>query len=55
MATVLEYTTEEQNYVVRFCWVKGLDAKDINKEMFPVCGGSVCRVKRFTTGWQTFR
>jgi hypothetical protein len=32
MATVLqEYTTEEQNYLVRFLWAKGLNAKDIRK------------------------
>jgi hypothetical protein len=50
MATVLEdYTTEEQHSVVRFCGQKGLNAKDIYKEMFPVYSG-VCRIKRFTTG-----
>jgi hypothetical protein len=39
MTTVLEeYTTEEQRSVVRFLWVKGLNAKDIHKEMFPVYG-----------------
>jgi hypothetical protein len=37
MATVLEYTTEELGSVGRFYWVgKGINAKDINKEMFPV-------------------
>jgi hypothetical protein len=37
MATVLdEYNTEEQHSVVRFFRAKGLNAKDINKEMFPV-------------------
>jgi hypothetical protein len=40
MATVLEeYTTEEQHFPVRFLWAKGLNAKDIHKEMFPVYGG----------------
>jgi hypothetical protein len=40
IATMLEeYTTEEQNFVVRFLWAKGLNAKDIYKEMFPVYGG----------------
>jgi hypothetical protein len=34
-----EYTTEENITVARFVWTKGLDAKDINKEMFPVSGG----------------
>jgi hypothetical protein len=39
METVLEeYTTEEQRSVVRFLWAKGLNAKDIRKEMFPVYG-----------------
>jgi hypothetical protein len=50
MATVLEEcTTEEQRSVV-FLWTKGLTAKDIHKEMFSVYGGSVCHVKRSTTG-----
>jgi hypothetical protein len=40
MATVLEdCTAEEQRFIVRFLWAKGLDAKDIHKEMFPVYGG----------------
>jgi hypothetical protein len=40
VATVLEdYNTEEQLSVVRFLWTKGLNAKDIHKEMFPVYGG----------------
>jgi hypothetical protein len=42
MATVLEeYTTEELRSVVRFffLWAKGLNAKDIYKELFPVYGG----------------
>jgi hypothetical protein len=47
-------TTEEQRSVVRFSWAKGLSAKDINKEMFPVYGAKCCRVKQFTTGWQIF-
>jgi hypothetical protein len=39
-----------------FLLAKGLNAKDIHKEMsvlFKV--GSVCRVKRFTSVWPTFR
>jgi hypothetical protein len=37
MATVLEECiTEEQRSVVRLLWAKGLSAKDIHKEMFPV-------------------
>jgi hypothetical protein len=40
MATVLvEYFTEEQCSVVRFLWAKGLNLKDIIKEIFPVYGG----------------
>jgi hypothetical protein len=40
MATFLEMcTTEEQCSVVRFLCVEGLNAKDINKEMFPGYGG----------------
>jgi hypothetical protein len=40
MATVFEeYTTEEQRSVVRFYWAKGLNAKDIQKEMCPVYDG----------------
>jgi hypothetical protein len=42
MATVLEdSTTEEQRSVVLFFfwWAKGLIAKDIHKEIFPVYGG----------------
>jgi hypothetical protein len=40
MATMLEEcNTEEQHSVVNFLWLKGLSAKDIYKEMFPVyCG-----------------
>jgi hypothetical protein len=40
MATVLDVsTTEEQRPIVRFLWAKGLNAKDINKEMYPVYVG----------------
>jgi hypothetical protein len=40
MATVLEeYNTEEQRSVMPFLWAEGLNAKDIHKETFPVCGG----------------
>jgi hypothetical protein len=39
MATVLEEcTTEEQRCFASFLWAKGLNAKDIHKEMFPVYG-----------------
>jgi hypothetical protein len=48
MATVLEeYTVGEQRSAVRFCGQMA-PCEDIHKEMFAV--GSVCRVKRFTTG-----
>jgi hypothetical protein len=46
METVLEeYTTEEQRSVVRFFFVgKGLNAKAMHKEMFPVyCGKCLSR------------
>jgi hypothetical protein len=41
MATVFEeYTTEEQRSAVRFfLWAKGLNAKNIHIDMFPVYGG----------------
>jgi hypothetical protein len=39
MATLLKYTTEEQGSDVRFLWAKGLNAKDIHKEIFLVYGG----------------
>jgi transposase len=40
MATVLEeYPTEEQRFAVHFLWPKGLNAKDIHKEIFPVYDG----------------
>jgi hypothetical protein len=31
-------------------WAKGLDGKDIHKNSFLFTAGSVCRVKRSTTG-----
>jgi hypothetical protein len=47
MASVLEkYTTKEQSSVVRFfLWAKGLDEKDIHKEMFHIHNGKCCQVK----------
>jgi hypothetical protein len=33
------YTTEGQCSVVRFLWAKGLNAKNIHKEIFPGYGG----------------
>jgi hypothetical protein len=36
MATVLQCTAEEQRSDVCFLWAKGLNAKNVHKEMFPV-------------------
>jgi hypothetical protein len=53
MATVLEeYATEEQLFVVRFLWAKGLNSKDIYKEMFPFCGGK-CLSRKAVHNWVT--
>jgi hypothetical protein len=56
MATVLEEcTTEEQRSVTCFFFVdKRLNVKDIHKEIFLFTKRSVCHVKWFTSGWQTF-
>jgi hypothetical protein len=55
MATVLEECTIEEHYsVVHFLWAKGLNAKDIHKEMFPVYVGSVCPIKQFKAGSRNF-
>jgi hypothetical protein len=35
-------------------WAKGLNAKDIHKKCILFTVGSVCRVKQFTTWWQSF-
>jgi hypothetical protein len=50
-------TNEEQRSVTRFMWAKGLNAKDIPKEMFPVYGGKCLShkavhnwVKKFSQG-----
>jgi hypothetical protein len=51
MATVLkECITEEQRAIVRFFFVKGLNANDINKEMFPVYGGE-CLLRKAVHSW----
>jgi hypothetical protein len=39
MTMLKECSTEEQHSVVRFLWSKGLNAKDIHKEMLPFYGG----------------
>jgi hypothetical protein len=42
LATVLECSTEELCSTARFfLWAEGLNAKDINKAMSSLCGGSV--------------
>jgi hypothetical protein len=51
MATLLEdYTTKEQRSVVCFLWAKGLNAKDIHKEIFPVYGGK-CLSRKAIHNW----
>jgi hypothetical protein len=46
MGTMLEkYTTKERNSLVHFLWAKGLNAKDIHKEMFPVYSGKCLSCK----------
>jgi hypothetical protein len=52
MATVLEECIiEEQRSVVRFfLWSKGLNAKDIHKEMFPLYGGR-CLSRKSVHNW----
>jgi hypothetical protein len=56
MATVLEVcTTEEQRSFVRFLWEKGLNEKDIHKEIFLVYGGKCLSRKAVQPSWQNFR
>jgi hypothetical protein len=56
MATILEgCTTEEQRSVVSFCGQKDSMQRIFIKKCFRFVLGSVYRVKRFTTRWQTFR
>jgi hypothetical protein len=45
---------EEQHPVVSFLWAKGLSAKDIHKEMFPVYVGKRLSCKVVPPSWQTF-
>jgi hypothetical protein len=48
MATEIEgCTTEDQRPVVCFLWTKGLNAKDILKEIFPLYGGKCLSRKAF--------
>jgi hypothetical protein len=45
-----EYTNEEQRSLVRFLWPKGLNAKDIHKEMFPIYDGK-CLSRKAVHNW----
>jgi hypothetical protein len=48
---VLEQCTdEEQCSVVCLLWAKGLNAKDIHKEMFPIYGGN-CLTHKAVYNW----
>jgi hypothetical protein len=50
-----ECTTEEQCSVVRFIsWAKGLNAKDIHNEIFPVYGGKCLSGKAVHTWVEKF-
>jgi hypothetical protein len=56
MATVLEEcTTVERFLLCVFCGQKDSMQRIFIKKCFLFTVGRVCRVKRFTTGWQTFR
>jgi hypothetical protein len=51
MATVLEICiTEKQRRLLRLMWAKGLNAKNIHKEMFPACGGK-CLSRKAVYNW----
>jgi hypothetical protein len=56
MATVIERcTTEEQRSVLRFSlWAKELMHSMFINKYFLFTVGNICRIKRFTTGWQRF-
>jgi hypothetical protein len=46
MATVLqECTTNDQRCILRLLWAKGLNVKDIRKEMFSIYGGKCLSCK----------
>jgi hypothetical protein len=49
------YITQDQRSVVLFCGQKDTMQRIFIKEYFLFTMGSLCRVKRFTAGWQTFR
>jgi Iap family predicted aminopeptidase len=44
-AMLVLFTAEEQPSVVRFLWAKGLNVKNIIKEMFPVYGRKCLSLK----------
>jgi ribulose 1,5-bisphosphate synthetase/thiazole synthase len=51
MATVLgECIIEERRSVMRSLWAKGLNVKDVHKEMFPVYGGK-CLSRKAVHSW----
>jgi hypothetical protein len=51
MVTVLvQCIKKEQRSVVRFLWTKGLNSKDIHKEIFPVYGGK-CLSRKAVHDW----
>jgi hypothetical protein len=51
METMLEEcTTKGKHSVVDFLWAKGLSAKDIYKEMFPVHDGK-CVLRKAAHNW----
>jgi hypothetical protein len=53
MLTVLEECAdEEQRSVGRSLWTKGLDAKNIHKEIFTVYGGK-CLSRKAVHSWMT--
>jgi hypothetical protein len=45
-----ECPSKEQRSVVRFLWAKGLNGKDIHKEMFPVYDGK-CLLRKAVHNW----
>jgi hypothetical protein len=54
MATVLKTCTIEEQRCAFFCGQKDSMQRIFIKKCFLFTVGSVCRVKRFTTGWQMF-
>jgi transposase len=51
MAAMIEDSTiEEQRSVMRVLWAKGLNAKDIHKEMFPIYSGK-CLSREAVHNW----